>query len=492
MTKEGSLKSKIVIALVVIVAVCAIIGIFVETASPVKVVGSTGGSTIKVNATGLQVGNEQWPSFTYDYNNSRFQNRSLINASDVGELNLIWSIPTPYGVTSTPVVQRGKVFFADSGGNAYAANLTSGKVIWQRNIGNTITSSALADNDTVYFAGDYDPPAVYALSAASGSAIWNTTLPSSSDDVWGSPVVYNGRLYIGVANDGTDQGENNSLLVGQVFALNAQNGKILWHFNTTVSGADNGAGGGGVWSSVVVDPKLNAVYFDTGNSYSYNGYAVCSYCVISLNATTGRLNWEYQVYPNQTIGQDQDFGSTPNLFRAVFNGITYNAIGAGNKNGIYYILNRDNGTLLDSFQIGTAWPGPVSGGIIGLGGFEYPNSSDVNPTIFIPASNYDTPPFNGTVAALDLATDKVSWNFHTNGKLFGSVAVVPGAVLVGDSAGNLYAISTSNGTTLLQYTFSSPIGGGVSVAGKYVLVGTYNKKFIRSPALAVGVYAFST
>ena len=423
-----------------------------------------------------------WTSFTLNNNNTRYQSNSTINASNVGGLSQNWFINAHDPVTSTPMVQEGNVYFSDWGGNVYSANILTGNLNWRINLGQPISSTPLVYNGIVYIGQGpgNGPTVVYALSQATGSILWSTTLKTTSKSIYGSPIIYKNLLYIGVSAD-TNDNETNDSTVGSIFALNAITGKVVWNFITMIGNT----GGDGVWGSVVVDPNLNSIYFGTSNPYINvpNANTLYGYSIMSLNATNGRLNWYYQVYNSITIGQDRDFGSTPNLFTMSVGGVTYNAVGLGNKDGKYYIFNRVNGALLKTYTVGL---GDIVG-ILGLAGVIYPNGPN-NPELFIP-SHYDSANSSGeggTLEALYPSNGVVAWKFFTPGTLIGSVAVVPGAVLFGDDLGNLYALSTSDGTLLFQTKFNNSIEGGITAAEGYVLVPT---SFGTSPPS--GVYALS-
>jgi outer membrane protein assembly factor BamB len=206
-----------------------------------------------------------------------------------------------------------------------------------------------------------------------------------------------------------------------------------------------------------------------------------AYSIISLNATTGKLNWFYAAH-NSSAG-DLDFGATPNLFTITINGTTYDAVGDGSKDGYYYIVNRLNGNLLGKYLVGTAGP---SQGIIGLSAFIYLKPND--PEIFIP-SYYDS--YNGccgVVEALVPSNNTTEWRFYTHGNIRDSITLIPGTVLVGDNDGYLYAISASTGNQLLVRRFYDGISGGISAAGSYVIVPTSYSGVINE----TGVYALST
>lgn len=421
-----------------------------------------------------------WTTFTLNINNSRYQTNTTINAGNVGRLKLKWSIATNSYVTSNPVVSNGSVYFGDWNGFVYSANLSNGSINWIANLTYAISSTPTIANGIVYTAlGPYGPTEVVALSQKNGSIIWTAHINSTEGAVWGSPTVFNNVLYIGTAGAGgvTGQIDNNSSKSGEIFALNALNGKAIWNFTTMIGNT----GGGAVWSSAVVDQNLNAIYFGTGNSYTNNTNSLYAYSIISLNATTGKMNWFYKAH-NSTIG-DLDFGATPNLFTININGTTYNAVGDGSKDGYYYIVNRLNGTLLGKYSIGTAGS---SQGIIGLSGFVYlkPNV----PELFIPSYYNGNNGCCGVVEALIPSNNTTEWRFYTHSNIRDSVTLIPGAVLVGDNTGYMYAISMTTGKELFITRFYNGISGGISVAGNYVLVPTS----YYGPKNETGVYALST
>ena len=168
-----------------------------------------------------------------------------------------------------------------------------------------------------------------------------------------------------------------------------------WSFRTVPAGYT----GGGVWgNNLAVDPARNAVYAGTGDNYEIMttastclltavGVAGQRACldpgdevdsVISLNLSTGMLNWARPAngfdtwsqscvnpQPNGTpcpvpTGPDADFASAPNLFTATIGGNSVDVVGAGQKSGIYWALNRDTGAVLWSQSVG---PADVHGGI---------------------------------------------------------------------------------------------------------------------------------
>ncbi len=436
--------------------------------SATKLLGAASLFLILLIGTGsaLSATNSNWTSFTLNYNNTRFQPNSTINASNVANLTEAWQINTA-PVTSTPIVFNGNVYFDDFSGNVYSLNLMTNKLNWISPFkGIAISSTPAVDNGMVFVSYCYPncKPAVVALSQQTGKIIWKNTLPTAMNALYASPIVYNGTVYIGVAGDHNSD-ENSTFALGEIFALNESNGNIKWDFYTVPA---NDTGGDGVWSSVAIDPKLNSIYFDTGNPYANatGTNTLYGYAIMSLNATTGKLNWYWQAYNSTVNGDDNDFGSTPNLFSFLYHNITYQAVGAGNKNGVYYILNRLNGKPIENFTIGTKY----GSGILGLAGVIYHGQN--NPELFIPAQYNKSGRFGngGAVEAVFPSNRTVAWKFYTVGDIIGSISIVKGAVLFGDNLSNFYVLNISNGNVIYHKNFSSGIWAGVTPADGYVFI----------------------
>ena len=310
-------------------------------------------------------GGDNWTSFILDGYDSRYQTGSTVTANNASGLAQRWALNTFSAITSTPVVLNGSIYFADWAGTVWRVNLSDGSVIWKTYLaGNTVpgtfpisSTPALGHGEVYVGFGPKSGPGgrvhVTALSQVDGHVIWNDSINASMKAIWASPTLSGNMLYIGLSS--SDKfGETNRSFIGQVLALNAQTGATVWSFNTIKPGT----GGAGVWSSVVVDNGLNSIYFGTGNAYnvSVNG-SLYSDSVVSLNASTGKLNWFYQAHRSGTPLADLDFGSTANLFSVEINGSVYKAIGIGSKDGSYYVLDRTDGKLLRKFGLGTSAQG---------------------------------------------------------------------------------------------------------------------------------------
>jgi hypothetical protein len=137
-----------------------------------------------------------------------------------------------------------------------------------------------------------------------------------------------------------------------------------------------GPSGAAVWSSPVVDPTSNTVYFATGNNYT--GLEGDGDSVIALDATTGSVHWRHRMTEADrwTVGcvvttqvncdglhdgtnLDYDFGATPDLFAA--NGRLL--IGIGQKSGVYHALDAHTGRIVWQQQVSVPHPDGGESGI---------------------------------------------------------------------------------------------------------------------------------
>jgi polyvinyl alcohol dehydrogenase (cytochrome) len=413
--------------------------------------------------------------FTMNYADSRYNPHSSVTGASAAALRLKWfyEAASP-GSTSQPVVSNGVVYFDDWGGYVYAVNLTSGVGIWKTRVFHALSSTPAVMNGIVYVATLIDCE-VIALNQTTGSVMWNTTLSTNNQlGIWASPIVFKGRVYVGLASLGN---ETNPALKGELDSLNASTGRILWSFNTMIGNS----GGAGVWGSVAIDQARNKLYFGTGNPYVVNKNTTSLYSdsIICLNTATGKLVWYYQVHANDTA--DRDFGSTPNLFSVTINGTSHYAVGLGSKDAYYYIWDRISGKLLEKILVG----GGPSGAVIGLAGF----TSNSNPEIFIPAQ---LKPVNSTccgqLVAYFPSNNSIAWIYPTN-TLIGSVAIGKGVVLFGDKTGILHAASATSGTSLFSYALPAAIESGVTIVQNYALV-TVRAVGKPTNASTLGLYAF--
>jgi len=118
-----------------------------------------------------------------------------------------------------------------------------------------------------------------------------------------------------------------------VMKLNASTGQIQNTFNAM----PNGCLGAGVWSSPTLSGDGASIFVTTGNGASCKQNAPYGSALVQLSASNLSVIHSWQVPKSQQTG-DGDFGASPSVFDA--GGKHY--VGVANKNGLYYLFNRDN------------------------------------------------------------------------------------------------------------------------------------------------------
>lgn len=246
-------------------------------------------ATVSVRAQSRETRQQQWPTAGQNLDNSRNQpaERSITPAN-VNTLTTKWVFTTGGDVSATPTVFDGVVYFSDWGGNLYALEKDSGKLIWSHQIseydgytGAVSRVSPAIDGDLVII-GDIESHTqnhnganVIAVDRYTGALAWTTQVEAHPAAViTGSPVIYRGVVYVGVSSIEESLAENPAYpccsFRGSIVALDEATGKILWQ---TYDMPDNDGStqqysGGAVWQPPVIDPHRGSLYIGTGNDYT--------------------------------------------------------------------------------------------------------------------------------------------------------------------------------------------------------------------------------
>ena len=459
---------------------------------------------------------EDWSSFGGNLKHSRTAPaETAIDADSASSLTLAWRVPAS-GVTGTPAIVDGIVYFADWAGNVHARNVGDGSAVWSRTLPLGFTSSPCVAGDLVYFADRH--ATVYALDRATGATVWQTVIDTLAlTALWSSPVVADGVLIVGTSSYGTQENRSPlpqatiAMFRGAVLGLDAETGEIIWRFETTrpVGQPDSYGPGVSVWGSAAIDTQRKALFVGTGNGYA-TPVSPYSDALLAIDYRTGVLAWHNQFTAfdayssgNAGGGPDYDIGATPNLFTIDDDGIPRDVVGVGDKAGIYRVLDRDSGELIWSrtLEQGLFISSRKTGGIIAPAAY-------AEGRIFV-ASN--TSSAASKVWALDADTGVIDWVSASIGSVnFGGPAVANDVVFFGGSGfavsenrgdpndlgvgapGTLTAFEASTGSVLRNITLFAGRGGGFSISHGRVLVGSGFSFFAVSDEPLVGaVEAFS-
>jgi polyvinyl alcohol dehydrogenase (cytochrome) len=388
-----------------------------------------------------------------------------LGPANVGKLGIVWNYPTAAPVAGTPVVVEGVVYAGDEAGNFYAVHADDGRLLWQRHVVAPVTDSALVTHDTVVF-GDIGG-FIYGLDTESGATRWQIR-PSPSiqqSAIWGSATQVGKYVAIGLSsnedyNTATTQYTEN----GSVILLDPTDGRVVWQtYMIPDSAYAAGWRGAPVWSTPTYDRQSGLIYVSTGNYYQAGSGTEPGVCdaVIALDARTGVVRWKTQVDKGDIWNRrdfddgspahpDADFGDSPKIYHLADN---TEVVGAGSKNGSYYVMNAATGALLngaDGLQLESVYG--LLGGLFANGAVD-----DRAGLVFANGLNWPNLFGSGTGDLYAISADgkRVLWDFKTappNGPNGSGVAIANGVVYIQSLDGNLYALdehATSADTALL-------------------------------------------
>ena len=401
-----------------------------------------------------------WPIYGHDLANSRDAGVDGPAATQVGSMSRAWTFTSSTGdFTGTPVAANGVLVAGNNGGWVYALDAVTGNVLWSKNVGQPINGTAAIDANAAGGGAVYIPvakvggPRLLALSLNNGATRWDTVLTNqASSSVFGSPVYWNGSVYIGTSGPNNDD----STARGSVVAVKATTGKIRWQTFTVPPGHDGAA----VWSTPAIDTATGRLYVGTGNNY-HQPTTDTEDSMMALDAASGQILGHYQATSgdafaaNNPAGPDFDFGASANLFNGP-NG--EQLVGEGQKSGVYWALDR---ATMNPVWNTTVGPGGVLGGILGS-------------TAYDGSRIYGADTLDGAVFALTRG-GSTAWSSLDSGALHLSAATIAHDVLYTvDPAGFLTARDPATGAILAKLPLGAPSFGGVSAVGGaiYVAVGT--------------------
>lgn len=111
----------------------------------------------------------------------------------------IWHFDNCGPVFSTPAVRTGRVYFGSKDGRLRCLDAESGELIWSQPLDAAIVACPALAEDVVVAVSVRGT--VYAFDAATGQVRWRLdelVADAPNQDVYSSPVLYRGRIYLGV------------------------------------------------------------------------------------------------------------------------------------------------------------------------------------------------------------------------------------------------------------------------------------------------------
>lgn len=333
----------------------------------------------------MQDNPNNWVMPTGDYANQRYSKLDQINNKNAGNLRVAWTFSTGVlrGHEGGPLVIGDTMYVHTPFPNiVYALDLSKdGLIKWKyepRQDPDTIPvmccdtvnrGPAYGDDKIFLYQAD---TALVALNAKTGEEIWKVQNgdPKKGETGTSAPMIVKDKVIVGIS--GAEFGVH-----GHLTAYDMKAGKQVWRAYST--GPDAGMlvdpektthlgkpigkdsslstwqgdqwkiGGGTTWGWYAYDPRLNLIYYGTGNPGTWNpsqrpGDNRWSMTIFARNPDDGMAKWAFQMTPhdewdydgvNEMILSDQEINGTMRKLLVHFD-----------RNGFGYTLDRATGELL--------------------------------------------------------------------------------------------------------------------------------------------------
>lgn len=501
--------------------------------------------SLALPAQGLPGGGIDWRYAGNDLQNTRnAAQEHIIGVNNAAYLHVKWAFTAHGGVMATPTTQGGSVYVPDGGGYLHRIDAETGEAIWSINLASLFeiadalivsrSSPVVVGNKVIFGTVRFCegpraeqvcrlPASMAAVDKNTGALLWSTPVDSHPyATLTATPVVFGNRIFVGVSSHEETPASFPDYpcctFRGSMMALDVNTGAIIWKTHSVPPGY----AGGAIWSSTpVVDVRRHSVYFTTGNNYmipdsvlecvndNEGDPAAIDACndpnnwfdaIVAVDPDTGAIKWGARVegYDNfvgsclvpflgaecpSPAGPDYDFGQGVGLFHVDGPRGGRDLIGAGQKSGVYWALDPDNGQLVWSQEVG---PGGT------LGGMMWGSAVDGS-RVYVSENNGPTPPFGippapfytlpsgevidyGSYAALDAATGEIVWQVPNPvaGTNTGPVTVANGVVFACERGpeGHMFAFDAATGELLWDFNSGATCQGGAAVVKGIVYWGS--------------------
>jgi alcohol dehydrogenase (cytochrome c) len=322
-----------------------------------------------------------WPHYGGTQLSWRYTALDQINTGNVKTLAPAWLFQSgdyAENLQSTPIVVDGVMYLISARAQVFALDAASGRVIWQYRYppprpglpggADFIGNRGVAVGNGKVFFGTKDNFMV-ALDQKTGREVWKVSVDDPKQcgcTITAAPLLVKDKVIVGGA--GGDLAHR-----GHLTAFYAATGRLAWRWyvipgpgekgNETWKGDSWRFGGGDPWLTGSYDAGLNLVYWGTGNAASdfYDNERVptganktqevnlYTASVVALDADTGKLRWHYQEVPDDVWDFDSSYEVL--LMDKQIRGRMRKILVHMNKSGLTFVLDRENGEYLGSFNV---------------------------------------------------------------------------------------------------------------------------------------------
>jgi alcohol dehydrogenase (cytochrome c) len=322
-----------------------------------------------------------------NFASTRFSELDEIKADNIQNLKVAWAFSTGIarGHEAAPLVVGSTMYVVTPYPNIlYALDLANaGAMIWKYDPKPASAAQGVACCDLVNRGCVFGDGRIYmntldghsiAVDATTGKEIWKTPLGNinKGETITMAPLLVKGKVLVG--NSGGEMGVR-----GWLTALNASDGKVAWKafstgpdkdvligpnfkpFYKADQGHDLGVaswppnhwqiGGGTVWGWISYDPKLDLIYYGTGNPGAWNpdlrpGDNKWSCSLFARRPDTGEAVWAYQIGPHDLF--DWDGVNESLLLDVPVNGAVRQVLFRADRDGYIYLIGRATGEVLSA------------------------------------------------------------------------------------------------------------------------------------------------
>lgn len=480
----------------------------------------------------------------------RYSPLDKINTGNVDKMVPVWTMSLGgekmRGQETQPLVKDGVMYITGSYSRMWAIDTKTGEELWQYDARlpegilpccDVINRGAALFGDKVIF-GTLDAKLV-ALDQKTGKVVWKKTIDDYKKgySYTAAPLIVPSKAHGPLLVTGVSGGEFG--VVGRVEARKVEDGELVWsrptiegHMGTlngkesTMTGKKNESwpgdlwktGGAATWLGGTYDPETKQIFMGTGNPGPWNsamrpGDNKWSCARIAINPENGEINWGFQTTPND----GWDYDGVNEVVSFDLDGTK--AVGTADRNGFFYVLNRENGKFIRGFPFVSkiTWakgldkdgrplyvpenrpgdPAKSKDGKKGTSVFAIPSFlggknwmpisySKQTKLFYVPANEWGMDIWNepvtykagaaylgagftikpifddhiGALKAVDPATGKIVWTMKNKAPLWGGVlSTAGGLVITGTPEGYLKALDAKTGEELWKFNTGSGVIG---------------------------------
>jgi lanthanide-dependent methanol dehydrogenase len=329
-----------------------------------------------------------WAAQAGDDANLRYSELKQINAGNVGKLQVAWTLSTGTlrGHEGSPLVIGDTMYIQTPfPNNVYAVSLKDQTFRWKyepKQDADVVpvmccdtVNRGLAYGDGKIFLQQADTTLV-ALDAKTGKLVWSVKNgnPKIGETNTNAPHVFKDKVITGISGGefgvrgrliaydiktgkrdwiAWSTGPDQDLLVDPEKTMTWTDGKLAPIGKDSSLKSWQGdqwkLGGGTTWGWYSYDPKLNLLYYGTGNPGTWNpaqrpGDNKWSMSIFARDLDTGMAKWVFQMTPHDQW--DYDGINEMPLVDLTIHGKKVPALVHFDRNGFAYTLNRESGALL--------------------------------------------------------------------------------------------------------------------------------------------------